>query len=449
MLRKGENPMNLIGSAIISEQVSVVADMIPSIPDIDSLMTRVPMTPFQLSLERQNGTLALLFLQHGANPLVRSPAVQCSPLTTLAMRPLGTHDREIIESLMARGMSFRSDRSPFQLLYRRAVYEGWTEVSSYLLSKVSCEEKEDLEMDLVPSLIYQNSSASLGPLHFLLEPQHNHEGGRASFVAHRGHQHTLFHRLLVIPEDICDNTLNHHILRYLLSKFSSSAQINAQDRYGTTAVANAVRTGKVRGVIALLENNADPFAGRLSAVILAVDRCIPGKLASVSGSFLGVLGRYRTARRYDENSIRVLWELLKWYIKGKGSEPSSANDWRTMTISDLQDILQGFASDTFRNEVMARAIQKAAIGASVTTSGKRDEPPRLVATMRKEKLFLEKVGVEGSFRPATFDEMKTGTCKRSASTGMSGLMGLGRPAIMGIWDVVVVAVMRKMAMSNQ
>jgi hypothetical protein len=185
-------------------------------------------------------------------------------------------------------------------------------------------DKASMEEGLLWDLLYQNGQTSQAPLEFLLNPDHSYE--RISFLASPKFNLTAFHRLAMVGEGVRNDgtegtnyrPLSHRLVDYLLSIFPDPKEnLNLLTSRGETALEIAATNGNWYFVHSMLAAGADPTLGKLSALVIIVDRIILPTV--MGGGFRGVAGRLREQRRKEENSGRMIASLLNWKV-GRGTE---------------------------------------------------------------------------------------------------------------------------------
>ena len=328
--------ISYLGKAILWDSHVLAQHVIQQGCDINEVIPGAGLTPLQLSCMRQSGSMTLFLLQNGANPRLRGPSSSASCMTLLAMRPLGTYEKEIASALISNGITYATDPHAFEALYVRAVKDGWYEIATQLL--VSGGSKTNMEQGLLFDILLQNTEASIGPLMFLLEPQHDY--GRASPMLDASS--TVFHHLAMISEDVREDDLNSRILQYLISKFSQLALLNKQNSRGNTALALAASNGNHRFVKQMLLAGADPEGGNITATMFITDRIFSPKI--FGGDFAGLSRRTTQMVRYENNSMCT----LKAMLEHKVSSPARTDELERN--QQLPDLIRRWQMDGYVDE---------------------------------------------------------------------------------------------------
>ena len=374
------NYADLLGRAILWNSDVLAQHVLKQGYNVNEVITSAGLTPVQLSCARANGWMSMFLLQNGADPRLRGPKCSVSCMTLHAMRPIGTHGKEIASALIQKGCTYENEPAAVYGMYRRAVKDGWNDIASELLS-CGCN-KTEVEDGLLFEILSQNSEASIGPLMFLLEPHHQY--GSCSPMSETGV--TCFHQLGAIAEYTRDDDLNWRIGKYLISKFPQVDLLNMPNGRGNTAIATAASKGNHLLVSELLQAGADPFAGSVSAIMWITDRILHPD--DFGGGFAGIARRTSQAIRYEENSLKTLKALI-----AKQRSPAALTKENNQR-DQLRELVQKWRlagwEDRISNEALTRHY-----GRPITC--------RVV----KGRLWIDD-STESVSRPATLLEMKLG-----------------------------------------
>lgn len=373
------NYADLLGEAILWNSDVLAQHVLKQGYNVNEVIPNAGLTPLQLSCMRQNGWMSMFLLQNGADPRLRGPKCSASCMTLHAMRPIGTHGKEIASALIQKGCVYENEPYAFEAMYRRAVKDGWNDVASELLS-CGCD-KTEVEDGLLSELLSQNSEASIGPLMFLLEPYH--EYGSCSPMSKTGA--TCFHQLAAIAEYTRDDNLNWRIGKYLISKFPQVDMLNMPNRSGNTAIAMAASKGNHLLVSELLQAGADPFAGRISAIMFITDRILHPD--NFGGGFAGIARRTSQAIRYEENSLKTLKAVI-----AKQRSPAALAEEKNQR-DQLGELVQKWRLSGWEERISNEALTRY-YGRPITCS------------VVKARLLVD--DSESVSRPATLPEMKLG-----------------------------------------
>jgi hypothetical protein len=266
----------------------------------------------------KNGNISLFLLEKGADATCLPHRLAC-PLSSLAIRPDGTHTPELTEKLIQGGNTYRKEPSSHEFLYRRAVIEGWEETAD-VVAKHGLP-RDQVGRELLRDLIRQNSKESLRGLRYLVE--HASQEMVQDPIISEMLGGTVFHFLAAVDESIRDDDVNADVLALLLTKFSAIDTLNVVNKLGHTAVILATTTGNHLALGRLLDAGADVSTGKLSVWVVMLERLIfPDKLASLNaldGDVSTASSRCRKKRRYEENSIKLLSVLLHHQHPQRGS----------------------------------------------------------------------------------------------------------------------------------
>jgi ankyrin repeat protein len=336
-------------------------DLINKGCDVNLIIPEVELTPLQMSMTRRSGEMTMFLLQNEADPQIRSPNCPVSCMTLLALRPLGSLCREITNQLIQCGITYDTEPGSFVALYHRAVKEGWYDVASDLLANGNVN-KAKLEEGLLADLLWQNIEASLGPIMYLLKPQHGY--GQASPIVSERKRWTVFHQLARIPEDFRDDELNKRIVNYLIEKFPQLEIFDQKDADGKTALTIAVHYGNRHLVAALLNAGASPYAGNIHALMIIVDRALFPK--TFSGGFVGISRRRQRRTRFEHNTVCMLSLLLKHDLE-KRLFGASQED-----LVDATKILTKWRATEYSGQYITSSLREI-LGPSVTAEFPQDD----------------------------------------------------------------------------
>lgn len=367
-------PIEYLGRATLGGSQVLAEHAIEQGCNVNQVIPMPGLTPLQLSCTRPNGAMTLFLLLNGADSHVRGSGSSASCTLLMAMRPIGTHRKEIISELIRKGDTYETEPKSFTMLYSRAVKEGWNAIASELLDH--CNQKTEMEDNIVLEILSDNNEASIGPLMFLLEPLHRY--APSSPISRTGS--TVFHQLAAIAENTRNDELNYRLAKYLITKFPQVDLLNKLDRKNATAMSLATRKGNHYLVSKLLQAGADPNAGFISAIMYITDRIFnPDDFGS---EFKDIAARERQSGRFEENSLKILAAIFLKVVP----EIRSSSD----TNEDLSQL---------RKLVKAWRLTEEQV--TMETLNKYHE--RQVKTRKsKDNLY-----VDG--RVATFQEVKTGT----------------------------------------
>lgn len=310
-------------------------------------LTPPGLTPIQLACMKQSGSIVLFLLEKGADPRSLNSQFKTSCITLLSMSPFPSLLRDVVSALHNAGITYETNPAAFKLLFRRTVKEGWYDVAREILARGANREDLVSQPPLLEEILSQNSDASLGPLMFLLEPQHDH--GQASPILRANW--TVFHQLASVSEDIRDDALNSRIARYLISIFPRPSILNKRFLPGgSTAIAIATDKGNYRLVSQLLEAGSDPEEGRITAVDFIVSRIISPEI--FTGGLAGLSRRQHYQARHESNSLRTLRVLLVFHV---ASQTSLGIERQEVLLARL---IKQWQSAIFQDEVVNGALRE-------------------------------------------------------------------------------------------
>ncbi|KAL9089811.1 MAG: hypothetical protein Q9165_005605 [Trypethelium subeluteriae] len=344
LLQKDKIDTDLMGFSVLTNNEILVHHLLEQGFPIETIISGF--NPLYMALTKPHGEIIMDLLRRGADPCRPPPACSAAAITMLALRPHGTRTFEVTKELISRGCTYKAYPKAHEILYYRAVMEGWDDVSDLLLQQGLVKEATDQE--LFRSLLVQNSAASLVGLQHLISIQARYATADPTLFPSQGAN--VYHYLLDIEEDTRDDQVNSRALRLLLKVYSGPSLLNASDRKrGWTPIHYGVSQGNHRAITVLLESGADPKAGDGTASLRALDRLLDPKV--FPGGFKGISNRHRRARRHEENSIYLFLTFLR-HERNLKSLPIKS-------FSVTQKSLEEWRSDEFINTGLSRGLPSA------------------------------------------------------------------------------------------
>ncbi|KAL9071709.1 MAG: hypothetical protein Q9157_005365 [Trypethelium eluteriae] len=341
LLQTDKIDTNLMGFSILTNNEILVHHLLEQGFPIEIVISGL--NPLYIALTKPHGKIALDLLRHGADPCRSPPACPAAAITMPALRPHGTRTFDVTKELINCGCTYEAYPKAYEVLYFRAVTEGWVDVSDLLLQQGLV--KEDTDQELFRSLLVQNSAASLVGLQHLISIQTRYGTADPTLFPSQGAN--VYHYLLDSDEDTRDSQVNVRALELLLKVYSAPSLLNATDRKrGWTPIHYGVSQGNHRAIAVLLESGADPKAGDRTVSLRALDRLLDPKV--FSGGFKGISNRHRKARRYEENSIYLFLTFLR-HERNLKSLP-------IRSFSVAQNSLEEWRSDKFINAGLSRGL---------------------------------------------------------------------------------------------
>ncbi|RFU31206.1 hypothetical protein B7463_g5142, partial [Scytalidium lignicola] len=339
--------IDFLGIAVLHNNIILAEYVLNQGCDINQVVPRPNLVPIQMACTKQSSEMVLFLLEHGANPSLHSPNCPSSCVILLAYIAFDARVLEVIKALVKAGITYKDESVAFSTMYHRAVKECRFDIALYLLSLPDCD-KDELEKVLLWDLLYENSTASLAPLEFILQPQHQY--GRVSVIADAKLQVTAFHLLAMIKEDVRNDDLNRKLAHYLLSLFPSPEILNQLTRKGETAIKMAVSTGNHHLVSALLAAGADPALGKWSANMEILSRSSVSK--TQKGPFKGIAQRFRKAERMQDNTERMMTVMLNHRLLDQKPGVEEGD------IQRVRQLLLKWDTAEYAQEGMRRALTK-------------------------------------------------------------------------------------------
>lgn len=228
-------------------------------------------TPLHRSITHWNKESFMLLLQHGANPQAKHIDENGRVQTYVYECALSGHvDTSIVSRLLARGVKVDEAPPGYETAFACAVRKRCFTFAAYLLQQGANLRPEfsagvmfELERPLFlhAILIMEQSINSLSCIDFLLEQ--TVEDRNIFLYTSSTQEETVFHQIAKTPEYGRDDTACRLLtLRFLEYLEPSSELINAVTNDGYSALALAAHMGNLAVATILLENDADPMAGK-------------------------------------------------------------------------------------------------------------------------------------------------------------------------------------------
>lgn len=300
------NPLqpNHMGRAVIHNNVVYVEYLLRKGYPPNQLIDG--MSPLGLSLTKGHDRIASALLNAGADPTLRSPLMNCSPLTLLAIRPFQHRTHDIVKRMIAT-LEKDTENNGIELVYQRIILDNDTSTADFLMQQFP-QLCLSIRPNVIKALVHRNDLEAVVALQHVLSQIH--KPTFTEMLVDKARSHTILHALLDVAEFVRDDALNLRILDIVLAKCSSIELLNAENYQGQTAMTTAVNTGNHYGVLRLLRAGADPEIGRKgNSILRALDRLIMPK--TFSGGFSDISRRRRELRRYEYNSIRIVSIFLQ------------------------------------------------------------------------------------------------------------------------------------------